>query len=535
MNIRLSDIEFGLKLRFNAQSFNIHTEQTVEKIDYLPAGDRLSPPSLSGDTAYICGFQTLLKYDPQQIEAPLICVVDSRSEASPIYFKSRCVLVVYHKSIAEVMLEISNVMYRCGTKSSRLLDISKEFLACSSTEMLLAQGFSHLGNPLIVTNAEQCIIAYTPDTEVINPVYEEVIHLEHLPVGHPTVGSNAFSWAGPVFQFSDKGIAELPSVICRELKLNGVLKGYLHLLDFNHPFLDDDYQVMELLGNLLTISIWVNPDENHSFQSGNTAEKFLRDILDDKLSSPEEIEMVQGRLKLKTTASVYAIIIKALTLEQTPRKSFFKLSRKLSALLTDSHCFLYRNSIFIVRFCNVGEDISSDLDRIKPLLEANHLVAGVSNPIASLVQLRDAGYQANNALYLGSHHSKDSILYYKDFAIDHMIRLCLAKEEISSFITPELVTVMNYCNENNVDFLHTLRAYLENNCSKSATAKVLYMHINTLKYQIDRMEKIMGISIKDDTNPFRLMMSFRLLDYVRNFHPDNSLPLGLFELSEYPR
>lgn len=535
MYIRLADIEAGLRRVFSVQSFNIRSEQTISGIDFLPDTRQDDASGLSDSTAYLCGYQALQKYEMSHISVPLICVVDPHSEADMIYFKSRCVLVIYHSSVTQVMLELNNVFYYCGTRSSVMLDLSTELLSCRTLDSLMAKGFEILANPLIVTNAEQRVIAHTPPAAVLSPVYEELVGLEHLPVGHPTLDSSAAEWSDTASLFSDVGFNELPSVMCRELRLGNTTKGYLHLLDFNHPIAGEDRAIMEMLGNLITIAIWVNPDDSLPFKEKDSREKFIRDILDNKFASAKEIEEQQERLGLLTMPFLYVVIIKARSVEAAPRVSLSDLSLRFTSALSDSISFPYRNSVFLVHYDDDPAAHSHDaLEHLRPLLEKYHLIAGVSNPITSLAKLRDAGYQANNALFLGSRYSQDAILFYKDFSIDHMIRLCLSQEEISSFIAPEIIALIDYCSDNNVGFLNTLRVYIENNCSKSATAKALYTHINTLKYQLERIETIMGISIKENNNPFRLMLSFKLLDYIHTFAQDFPVMPQSMELPKQP-
>ncbi|MFR9098212.1 MAG: PucR family transcriptional regulator [Blautia coccoides] len=66
--------------------------------------------------------------------------------------------------------------------------------------------------------------------------------------------------------------------------------------------------------------------------------------------------------------------------------------------------------------------------------------------------------------------------------------------------------------EKNAELLRTLKVYLENNMNYSLTAEKLYVHINTIRNRIDKVNQLLGI---DWDSPLNRMKCEILLQYLK--------------------
>ena len=64
--------------------------------------------------------------------------------------------------------------------------------------------------------------------------------------------------------------------------------------------------------------------------------------------------------------------------------------------------------------------------------------------------------------------------------------------------------------ENEKGYLNTLTAYLNNNMSVSAAAKEIFMHRNTMTQQLDKIEEILGVPLKDKEMCWYLQLCLRI-------------------------
>ena len=73
-----------------------------------------------------------------------------------------------------------------------------------------------------------------------------------------------------------------------------------------------------------------------------------------------------------------------------------------------------------------------------------------------------------------------------------------------------LMDTKNYKSSN----LYLLRTYLINERNISQTAKLLYMHRNSVIYRIARIRDLLDVDLNDPEVRLRLLMSFKILELL---------------------
>ena len=69
-----------------------------------------------------------------------------------------------------------------------------------------------------------------------------------------------------------------------------------------------------------------------------------------------------------------------------------------------------------------------------------------------------------------------------------------------------------YDKEHDAGLLHTLRIFLEENCSYTAAARALYIHRSTLIYRMERIRELTQVDLTDPGERFLLQMAFYLTE-----------------------
>jgi DNA-binding PucR family transcriptional regulator len=60
--------------------------------------------------------------------------------------------------------------------------------------------------------------------------------------------------------------------------------------------------------------------------------------------------------------------------------------------------------------------------------------------------------------------------------------------------------------------MDTLRAYLDTNCHQRETAAKLFVHAKTVKYRLEVIEKLTGLSLSEHHDRMRAHIAVRALD-----------------------
>lgn len=507
-----------LQKRAGVQTYNVEG-RVVTDIRMLPVDFDPAVHTLSEDICYVCDYRKLRIYDPHVDLAPLICVMEPGAQHHPVFFSNRTAITVTGLRIAELMEMLIGIVYEFGGRSSPMAETACELLHCTGIQPLMEKGLELLGNPLILTDDNQKIIASADHGSVSEAPYSDILAMEYLPVGHPWLEENEFSVKNaddhPVVC---EGRDRLPTVMVKRLRVGGKTEGYLHVFQFNRPFAREDTPVVDLLGSLLAVELHARPAPRGVNRKVQETERFLQDVLNN-MRDEEYILQGQRYIGLKFKRFIHTIVIYARKTELFPPISYYDLSKRMADMLPDCFGFLFRNSILLLLSSDeeIG-DFGELLQDVRPIMEKYNLIAGISNSFGSILGLSAHCFQSCKALQLGSVLHPEKTLYsYRDYSVYYMIELCLKNDDLTAFCLPEIAKLIEHSKKDSGDLLNTLRIYLRCGRSKSQTAREMFVHLNTVKYRLQQIQSIIGLDFDNDDNALKLMLSFKMLEYKEKF------------------
>ena len=95
-------------------------------------------------------------------------------------------------------------------------------------------------------------------------------------------------------------------------------------------------------------------------------------------------------------------------------------------------------------------------------------------------------------------------------ALEELVSEIVNAIDARSLIHPALETIREYDMKNQSNLLHTLDAYLLNDCNAQRCGRMLFLHRNSLVYRIRRIQEIAGIDLSDPEERSYLRLSFLL-------------------------
>lgn len=131
---------------------------------------------------------------------------------------------------------------------------------------------------------------------------------------------------------------------------------------------------------------------------------------------------------------------------------------------------------------------------------------GVGGTVRHFEEIASSYRQANTALRMsGIFNSGGEVHTYREFVLVKMLEdLPEAKlgEYLSILLDGEAKELLK-----DEDMVNTAEEFLENNLNVSETARNLYMHRNTLMYRLDKIERVMGLNLRNfsDAVTFRVI------------------------------
>ena len=88
--------------------------------------------------------------------------------------------------------------------------------------------------------------------------------------------------------------------------------------------------------------------------------------------------------------------------------------------------------------------------------------------------------------------------------------LSCADAELQAFVRNTLGALLEYETDHpGANLTHTLSAFLTHNRTVADTARALYVHYNTVRYRLDRIESLVGPLVGDADHCLRLEVALR--------------------------
>jgi DNA-binding PucR family transcriptional regulator len=89
-----------------------------------------------------------------------------------------------------------------------------------------------------------------------------------------------------------------------------------------------------------------------------------------------------------------------------------------------------------------------------------------------------------------------------------------SREDLERFAREALAPIIDHDRQHGAELLATLRVYLEEDRVQRRTAERCFIHVNTVVYRMNRIERLLGRSLADPGVVFDLTLALRILDVL---------------------
>lgn len=175
-------------------------------------------------------------------------------------------------------------------------------------------------------------------------------------------------------------------------------------------------------------------------------------------------------------------------------------------LYQGEYLYLFLNDIYEGRTKNV-------VNKFKELLTEYKLQMGCSQ-LFDRIEKRDAYIQqAEFALKTGSRLSPDKqMFYYSDYYIPSVLFDAADRLYVENAIPPQLLQLRRFDEKNQTDYTESLKVYLYERNNLNRAAARLHLHRNSLKYRLDKITDLTGLSPDDPETAQRMQIGFLILE-----------------------
>ncbi len=315
---------------------------------------------------------------------------------------------------------------------------------------------------------------------------------------------DGISDGGPLsrlFDAPDGGCASLiTKVLC-----GGAVWGYFLVLAKNSAIRRGTVQTLEILSALISESVAAQPSALHKYSA---VMQCLTSVADSAALS-HDLQTLGWRVG--DELSVFAIRSRDGIAGQ---ENLRLLQEAILSLAPPVPAVLIENTLAVV--ANTAHDAR---DRVAQLLEERaeeyRVDVGVSMPCRSAYDLRyfyrQALFSLKPAYQL--HGANKAVHTFYDSALNYLI---VSGDRTEQYHACHPAVLRLYANGDpkNAKLFHSLLAYLEHNRSITRAADAMFMHRNTMLYQIQRIKSNYGIELEDPYEFEYVFISLRLLNII---------------------
>jgi sugar diacid utilization regulator len=204
--------------------------------------------------------------------------------------------------------------------------------------------------------------------------------------------------------------------------------------------------------------------------------------------------------------------------------SFFPIGRMLEKLnQTEKKDFKYWNIDFdgqLIILQGKGmvtdEHLLLQAQRIAGVLEGlisednpgTSLSMGLSKVKKEIYNLKEGFIEAKKAIQLGSRVNPTNINDYASIEVEDLINQ-IPKDAITQYVLSMIQPIIVYDRENEGELLKTLETYLFSRGRIEDAARALFVHRNTVKFRLSRVEDLLGVDLKSRDIAFKLQFSIK--------------------------
>lgn len=152
---------------------------------------------------------------------------------------------------------------------------------------------------------------------------------------------------------------------------------------------------------------------------------------------------------------------------------------------------------------NIVNTMSASISRVTVKASISIGVSNIYNSLSEIERIYDESYLA--ALFCNN-----NIKYYYLLDTTKLLYPLKNDKEINIYYKNTIQKIIDYDKEHDMDLLDTLKTYFRYNMNKKNTSIKLFIHVETLRYRLSRIEDITGYDTSDIEGIFALKMGLKL-------------------------
>lgn len=312
---------------------------------------------------------------------------------------------------------------------------------------------------------------------------------------------------------------EEESCIVAPIVLEGDLYGAITCWSYHTGFMEVDLAIQEKAASLLSLQCLREKIKHDVEQNYKT--EFIRDLLFNQDMNARDLLERGQYFGYQYDERYFCIIVN--TKEQDDAFVFKKRIAQIQAAAEEIEpgmiAATIRHSLLLLV---PGQDkneqqrkriVEAVMAAVEKLIH-RRVNLGVGSAYEGIKGLRKSFAEAEKAITLGSDlWVKKSIHYFDALGVYRLISLLEDQRELKEYYEESMKQLAEYSEDKELNLIETLEAYFACDESLKKTADLLYIHVNTLKYRLQKVKQITGLNIHHSEDKLMLLLGLKIHHY----------------------
>jgi PucR family transcriptional regulator, purine catabolism regulatory protein len=323
----------------------------------------------------------------------------------------------------------------------------------------------------------------------------------------------------PVRMERDAGFGKEESCVVAPIIIDGDLYGTITCWGFHSEYMEVHLAIQEKAATLLSLEFLrekVKYDIAQQYKN-----EFIRDLLFNQEMNLVDLEERGKSYRFKENELYLCIIV---TEKESGGKRTFldrisQMERCIKSIDADMITGVIRNSLLLLvpKKNRKNKELNKLAERLHFVIEQaihTRIRLGIGSVYFGVNGLRKSFREAEKAIALGPRISHDQpFIYFSELGVYRLISFLEKSEELQQYYKDSVNILAEYDRENELNLIKTLEQYFACNESLKETAESLFVHVNTLKYRLQKIKDLTGYSLQNSEEKLMLHIGLKTHQY----------------------
>lgn len=318
------------------------------------------------------------------------------------------------------------------------------------------------------------------------------------------------------------------------LKIDKKIYGYIFVTDKKEI---DDYDEIAIEHAATVLKLQIQKSISNEEIENRYRDEFVLDLIFANINSKEEV-IKRGKLYNWVFDDSIAVLIvdiddfkknyTQLDIEESEnslkdlKKEIFTIAKQTMNKYFNDLIFtnLSDKIIFLKKFNDFKKEYNLKIEEVADQIRKNvknkvdfTVTVGIGEYKGDVFSIKESYEEAKEAIKISRVISKDnSTSSYQKLGAYRLLDCFYDSEKAEKFLNSYLGDLIDYEKENDINLIKSLKALIQNDWNMKKAAKKLYIHYNTMKYRMKKVEDILNIDLSKSEDRFNLNLSLKLLE-----------------------